>query len=131
MSHGEGWRRNNLEHRWMIRERESFKNAQGSLEGLYVDGMTEEDAYGLVGDDLDRFLDDAPLIAYVVLSYSTPIHWMTIDGDDYTIERPPSKTTAGHRNLCPGYAPTREPEGWTRTPRDENGYRRRIRRETP
>lgn len=128
MSHGEGWRRNNLEHRWMIRERESFKNAQGSLEGLYVDGMTEEDAHGLVGDDLDRFLDDAPLIAYVVLSYSTPIHWMTIDGDDYTIERPPSKTTAGHRNLCPGYAPTREP-GWTRAPRDEDGYRRRIRKE--
>ena len=101
---------NNARWRALIASKEAFVNGTGSLEGEYVDGVNPEDVLGLVGDDLDRLAKDGPLITYVVWSYNTPIHWVTIDGDSYTVARPPSKTSTGHRNLCPGYRQTREKE---------------------
>lgn len=127
-SPGETWRRNNQELRALIADREAFTNPRKTLEGMYVDGMTDEDAVGLTGDDLERFLDDAPFIDYVVVSYGTPIFWEATHIDGYTIANPPSKTTAGHRNLCPGYEPTRG-TGWIYA-RQPDGTRRRIRKET-
>ena len=124
---GEAWRANNLKVRALIADEEAFRAKADHLVGYYVDGMLEDDAYGLSGDDLERFLRDAPFIVYVVMSYDTPIYWTTEVDGSYTIANPPSKTTAGHRNLCPGYGQTREP-GWT-YPRNPDGTRRRVRKE--
>lgn len=109
---GEAWRENNRLARQSIADREVFhKGGRKVLAGEWVDGLLPDDGVGLVDDDLDRLLADAPFVVYVVWSYSTPIHWVTREGGReawYTIAEPPSKTSAGHRNLCPGYAPERE-----------------------
>ena len=100
---------NMLKWRELIAERELFSNHDATLSGEYVDGLLPgEDAGALVNEDLDRFTADAPFIDYVVRSYRTPIYWVCYDGRDYVIEEAPSKTTAGHRNLCPGRRQTRE-----------------------
>lgn len=127
-SHGKAWRANNLQWRALIADQENFTNIGKTLEGVHVDGLQDEDGFGLSGKDMSRFTRDAPLITYVVFSYDVPIHWATDGGATYTIERPPSKTTTGHRNLCPGYTPTRE-GGWT-YPRNPDGPRRRVRKTT-
>lgn len=107
---GEAWRRNNQEIRQLIANEEDFVAKGGNLVGDYVDGLLPT-FEGLTGEDAERYLQDAPLIRYAVWSYGTLIHWVTIDGDKYTITDPISKTTAGHRNLCPGYKQTREKGG--------------------
>ena len=124
---GEAWRANNERWRELIADHEAFVNPRRTLEGYYVDGMTEEDAVGLTTPDLERFLDDAPFIVYVVMSYGTPIYWLTMAQSGYAIVSPPSKTTAGHRNLCPGYTPVRG-DGWV-AKRMPDGTKRRVRRE--
>ena len=133
-SHGKAWRVNNERWRELIADHEAFVNPRRTLEGYYVDGMTEDDAPAtLTGADLERFLEDAPFIVYVVMSYGTPIYWLTMaqsagNETGYAIVSPPSKTTAGHRNLCPGYTPVRG-NGWV-AKRMPDGTRRRIRKET-
>lgn len=104
---GEAWRRNNQEIRRLIASEEDFVAKGGRLVGDYVDGLLPT-FEGLKDEDAERYLQDAPLIRYAVWSYGWPIHWVTDEGDGYTITHPPSKTTAGHRNLCPGYKQTRE-----------------------
>ena len=99
-----------LNPRWreLIAEREAFVNGTGTLEGEYVDGLSLFDGQLLEGADLEQFEADHPFINYVVWSYNVPIHWVTLDDRWHTIAKCPSKTTAGHRNLCPGYRQTRE-----------------------
>lgn len=89
--------------RQLILDRESFEAR--SMVGEWVDGVIPTGSEELVGDDADRFQEDAPTINYIVFSYEIPIHWVTLDGRSYTIKYPPSKTTTGHRNRCPGYKP--------------------------
>lgn len=86
----------------LIADREDFTTR--SVSGEWVDGIVPIGDEGLVGEDLERFLAAAPFIQYIVYSYATPIHWVA-EGYAYTIARPPSKTTTGHRNKCPGYEP--------------------------
>lgn len=101
----------------LIADREDFQAR--TVFGEWVDGVVPIGDEGLVEDDLSTFLDDAPFIRYVVYSYATPIHWVgTCAGEDdwYTIKRPPSKTTTGHRNKCPGYKPWPREGGKGRDP---------------
>lgn len=82
----------------------SFKTLRGDV----AEGLDELDGVGLVGRDLEIFCEHAPLIDYVVISYETPIYWTTLTGEQHVIDSCPSKTTAGHRNLCPGRRQYRE-----------------------
>lgn len=59
----------------------------------------------LEGVDLDTFKRDCdgPGIAYTVMSYQTPIAWVTTDGTVRIPDTRYSATTTGHQSLCRAY----------------------------
>jgi hypothetical protein len=72
----------------------------GALRGnAYNNGNTGR----LVGADLDRYHADANKIIYVVISYNTPIAWVTQDGTVYNVGMSFSATTSKHQGTVRAY----------------------------
>lgn len=83
------------------RAREEF-NANGTLYGTRHVGMASGSSR-LSGSDLDEWRDnywrtDRKGIAYVVVSYSTPIAWVRRDGTEYKVVQRFSVTTSRHQS---------------------------------
>lgn len=86
-----------------IRQRLAFSNSTGSLRG-YKRTETYDPGQHMTGrlnaDERARFLSDSHYgIDYLVVSYDTPIAWITSDGTKYRVSQKFSQTTSCHMGL--------------------------------
>lgn len=80
------------------REREDF-DANGSLRGItYAQGTMCGHLSGRLNDEeRRRFVSDCHAgIAFLVVSYATPIAWVLHDGTEYKVQQRFSVTTSRH-----------------------------------
>lgn len=87
-----------------IARHETFKT-YGALSACRVEDANAQaiafDYSGrLTGEDLKRFMQDRPNLAYVVRSYATPIAWVTKRGEVYRVKQKFSVTTSQHQGRC-------------------------------
>lgn len=83
------------------RAREPF-NANDSLRGFRTINRNQAMLRGggwLNAEWLRRFQADRDRIAYVVLSYDTPIAWVLLDGTEVRVTQRFSQTTGRHQSL--------------------------------
>lgn len=78
------------------RAREEF-NCNGTLTGHIVSEGMSPSVGRLNDDEINRLITDLPNLAYVVMSYRTPIAWVLRDGTEYRVVQRFSVTTSKHQ----------------------------------
>lgn len=77
----------------------SFRNSTSSLIGYDGDVARHLGAGRLEGAERDRWFADRDHLLFVVLSYNTPIAWVTKDGVVHRVADKFSVTTTRHQGL--------------------------------
>jgi hypothetical protein len=82
-----------------VAKREAFSNSTGSLRGLTGDRLGQHMTGQLNAKERQQFLTDAHYgIDYLVVSYETPIAWVS-QGGVYKVSQKFSRTTSCHMGL--------------------------------
>lgn len=93
----------------LIEQREEFTNTSGTVKGVkptspLIRAILSKDSQSQL-DDTERsrlMIDAGPAcdrIAYLIMSYNTPIAWETKSGHTYKVEQKFSQTTSQHMGL--------------------------------
>lgn len=92
----------------LIQKRESFENGSGTMRGQKwplrseIQALLSRDTTSQLNEEEKTRLRidfEQNVIQYIVLSYDTPIAWVTEDGWTYRVQQKFSQTTSKHQGL--------------------------------